>query len=124
MLNEAWHWIWHDDGWIWVWLFWGTIAAFFTGVRDFFIEGWHMLVHGRQEREIALVRERRKLARAEAALEAAKAGQGALPAPGPCTHRRVTPVVAPGDEVVAWLCKNPDCAAQLPKDWAVRAEDM
>lgn len=43
--------------------------------------------------------------------------------PGPCQHYRVTPVVS-DDEVMAWLCKNPECSAQLPADFAVRAEDL
>lgn len=123
-MNEAWHWVVHDDGWLWIWLFWAAIAAAFEGVRDVFVDGWRMLTDQKREHELAVLRERRKLACAEADLAKARVTSQPDAPPGPCAHRRVTPVIAPGDELVAWLCKNPDCAVQLPRDWAVRAEDL
>lgn len=60
-------------------------------------------------------------------LEVARRGTAVAPPktvpPGPCEHLHVTPVVA-DDEVVAWLCKNPTCEAQLPANWAVRQQDL
>ncbi len=123
MLSEAVRWLFHDWNWVWIWVFWGVIASFFEGVRDFLVDTWRLLVHGRQEREIALMKEKRKLARAEADLAAAQGQPAALPKPGPCVHRRVVPVIAAGEDAPsAWLCRN--CEEQLPADWAVREEDL
>ena len=68
---------------------------------------------------------KRRVALAKAKAKAVS--QPAVPAtaekqPGPCVHRKVTPVIGGDDEVVAWLCKS--CDTQLPYDWAVRAEDL
>lgn len=122
-MHELWNWIVHDGGWLWIWVFWGTIASLFKGVRDYFIEGVRQLIGLRSEHEVRLLRERRKLASAEAELERARQQDGELPAPGPCVHRRVAAVIAEGEDVPsAWLCKS--CDAQLPADWAVRKEDL
>jgi hypothetical protein len=123
-VNALFKWLTTDYNWLWIWVFWGVIGSLFEGVRDFFVVTWNKLVHGRQEREIALMKERRKLARAEAELEAAKGGQGReLPKPGPCVHRNVVPVIpATEDKVSGWLCRT--CDAQLPADWAMREEDL
>ena len=101
-------WLAHNWGWVifWVWILGGFSAA---------SEWCRRALHTHHKRKIALAK-----AKAKAVPQPALAATGEKQ-PGPCVHRQVRPVVA-ADEVVAWLCKS--CDAQLPADWAVRAEDL
>lgn len=44
---------------------------------------------------------------------------------GPCPseHRDAVPVEAVDGELVAWLCTDPECGGQLPKDWRISRPD-
>lgn len=42
---------------------------------------------------------------------------------GPCKHPRPLPVRDTDGILVSWLCSNPDCEEQLPKDFAVLADN-
>jgi hypothetical protein len=98
------------------------IGSFFEGVRDFFVDIYVSIMEARTEHEVAKIKAQKKLAKAQE--------EPAL-VPGPCRHVHVTPVVETKkvngfeeDKVVAWLCKNEYCSAQLPPDWATRKEDL
>jgi hypothetical protein len=102
----------------WLLIFFLSILGVFTAVRDFFVNAYKAVSGTRHKRRMKELKARERIARASVNAEAA-----ALPQPGPCAHRRVTPVVS-DDEVVAWLCKNEHCREQLPANWAVRKEDL
>lgn len=108
----------------WFFIFFLAWLGFFDGVRDFavgVVEALAGIGGRRHKRAMALEEARLKAARAEGAAALARLSGQALPKPGECVHRRVTPVVA-DEEVVAWLCKN--CDTSLPATWAVRQEDL
>lgn len=115
-------WFLHEDGWIWVMLFWGTICGVTAACRDAVAGAWHAVVHGRHDRQLALLKEQRKLEEARARARELPVAEDD-PKPGRCVHRRVVPVIAAGDDApCAWLCKS--CDTELPADWAVRQEDL
>lgn len=101
--------------WFWIIIFWGFIASFVEGVRDFFLDVISYIMKVRHRHRMAEIK-----AQAKAAQQAAAAAELE---PGPCRHRHITPVVV-DDNVVAWLCKNEDCLKQLPKDFAIRQQDV
>lgn len=106
----------------WWWFFWLWALGFFEGVRNWFaglFESVMALGDRRHERPLEL--ERAKAAAAPPVPQVSREIP-LPPRPGRCAHRRVTPVVAADESVVAWLCKG--CDTQLPPDWAVRAEDL
>jgi hypothetical protein len=102
----------------WFLIFLLGVLGVFTAIRDFFVGAYKEIAGARHKRRMKELRARERIARASA-----KAEDAALPQPGPCVHRRVAPVVS-DEVVVAWLCKNEHCGAQLPADWAVRKEDL
>lgn len=79
-------------------------------------------VADKREHELAVKRLELQIARGDVGEGTAVAAR-VIP-PGPCEHLHVTPVVDAADDVVAWLCKNPTCEAQLPANWAVRQQDL
>jgi hypothetical protein len=116
----------HVDFWTWLsrhWLdiviviffFGSAIAAFFTEFFQLLFEPFRAVSKQRHQQRLDLHRAELELRKADLKLQAALNRQTLRPAPGPCRHRRVSPVVSRDDEVVAWVCRNPDCLAQLPK---------
>lgn len=105
----------------WFLLFLLSAFGVFEDVRDFFtgiaqsLGGIGARRHKRRMKELRL---RARIA-GDAALPRMS---GPSPAPGPCVHRNVVPVVSSAEEVVAWLCRS--CETRLPADWAVREEDL
>jgi hypothetical protein len=112
---NMWDFISRNIGWIIFFfvMFGSAVAEFFGNV----LTGVASVLTSRGE-----IRHQRRLELAKASRVKHPAGR--RKAPGPCRHYRVTPVVGVDDEVKAWLCRNPDCAAQLPADYAVREEDL
>jgi hypothetical protein len=113
------------------WLIWVAVmvgGSFLEGVRDFFIDAYLTIARARHRHRMAEIKAR---AKAEKKLTAAAVVTEPPLAPGPCQHFNVTPVVDTviidgfeDDKVVAWLCKNEECSAQLPVNWAVRKKDL
>ena len=102
-------------GYWWLFLLFGGAALEWLGETfDVGLSALYRKAELRHERQM-------DLKRVELEILQAKTGTAAMPAPGPCVHRNVIPVVA-DETVAAWLCKS--CDAQLPADWAVRREDL
>lgn len=101
-------------------LFGGSVLAFLNEVYSGGIRSLRRRARLRRQHQLKLRKLELQIARAHAKDQPALA---APKKPGRCVHSRVTPVVS-DDEVVAWLCKNESCGKQLPKDWAVREEDL
>lgn len=57
------------------------------------------------------------------ALRADQPGTGSVEALCPSRHRDAVSVEDVDGELVAWLCTDPDCGAQLPKDWRLPLAD-
>jgi hypothetical protein len=115
--------------------YWWLLLIFGGAVLDFIAETFGVGIGAvrawarrKRKRLEAARRHQLKLRQLELEIARAQAGQAATlavagqPKPGPCVHRNVSQVVDANDVLVAWLCKG--CSAQLPADWAVRAEDL
>ena len=124
----------HPDAWGQILTFliaWWWLALIFGGsICAGIYEALETAMHRHHKRKLALAKERAKLARAVAEVEAHRAGLSLPYAPpaaigaGPCKHR--SNVVAVFDETsgerLAWLCKT--CDTQLPPTYAVGPEDL
>lgn len=111
----------------WLGAHWGVLfflwfLGFFSGVRNFVLDTLSVITgHPRPAREIEWDDEDD-----EDDEPPARAVPPPAPAPekkpGPCVHRRVTRIMSADDELVGWLCVN--CDERLPRNWAVREEDL
>jgi hypothetical protein len=119
-------WIWLQLNWIWIlvvaYWFGGAIVSWIAGVLEVLLHPFLGRGERQLELEIKLERARAQRAQAEAARQVA-----ALPKPGECVHRRVTPILTKTgqgglEEVSGYLCVH--CDTRLPRTWAVREEDL
>lgn len=103
----------------WFVIFLLAFFGVFRGIRDFVVDTYNKIAKARSKRRIAEIEARTELERVRT--QAVLAAASGAPRPGPCVHRDVVPVISAAEELVAWLCK---CGTQLPRDWAVREEDL
>lgn len=103
-------------------LFGGGVISWLGETFDVGVSALRRRQKQKRKHELALKRMELKIAQENRKHELALPA-GTLPKPGPCPHRpqNVKPVYS-GDEAVAWLCTA--CDTQLPKDWAIRKEDL
>jgi hypothetical protein len=111
---------WGLDHW-WV-FFWLAVLGVFDGVRDFFV-GCAAAIGLSGER-----RHQRRLEEIRAAHPVPAEPRSIHGNPDEartCQHHAVVPVhnTVTGERE-AWVCTNPDCRTQLPRNWAVEPSDL